>query len=976
MKPYRSPMPAGRARGPLSLLHAPVLAQAPQAVPRSSPRLPLPSPQSVPRSPPHLPPRVPPRPVPRAVAAVAAALAAGFATVPAVLAQPGAADGADAAGDGNGAGLVLEEVVTIGTRRTQRAATETPVPVDVFSLEEIESVNSSDLVDVINTIVPSFNVSRQPISDGATFVRPASLRGLDSHHTLVLVNGRRRHRAALVQLGGFGSHGPDVGNFPSIALQSVEVLRDGAAAQYGSDAIAGVINFNLKSDDSGFDLVTRLGGYSEGDGDEVTVEANAGFPLGNGGFINISGQYSDTEPTNRSEPYDLTIGSSGQTPLQATGNQLTVDGVTYYGPDAFSYIYAADGTIVQVLPGSDGIPDDLDTRYADNFHRVGGPRAFESPAQIWGQPQREQALFVVNAALPLSAAVELYGYGNHADRDQGGGFFYRRPGVSQLLPLRLEDGSIHDPRTSLYPSGFTPFFSTVATDYSGAFGLRGESARGLTYDVSLSYGNHELRYRLENTLNPSLGPATPTEFHPGNLVSDELALNADLSWPVDVGRASPLNVAFGFEYREEGYAIEAGDAASSAVGPFAAPDPFNFEITQAEVDADPSDKLTVIECRIPGFAAVGALCPAGDPIHNVVPVGSNGFPGYSAQFTSNIKRDSYAGYIDLELDVSDDWLVNAAARFESFSDFGDVAIGKLAMRYRMTDRLNLRGSAGSGFRAPTPGQISTTNVSTRINAQGLPVAEGVFPAEHPAAGLFGARPLDAEHSKSFTLGLAAEPTDGLSLALDYYWIELHDRIILSSQFAVGADAVRQLEALGVPGANTIAQVRFFTNDVDSETRGIDLVTTWNGDWFGGGTTLQAAVNRNTTKLTERGRFVNSEAEHDSRYGAPNTRAVMSIRQAWDRLDLLIRGSYFSDYANASTASLTEIQRFASTFFVDFEASWAFGDRYRLKFGSHNLFDTYPDRGEFEICCGRIYRSDSLLSWQGRSVYLQFSASWF
>ena len=912
-----------------------------------------------------------------ALVAGLAAIAAGFGVGPVAVAQSGASDAADAADSAagaSGAPPILEEVVTIGTRREQRAAVDTAVPVDVFSLEEIESVNSSDLVDVINTIVPSFNVSRQPISDGATFVRPASLRGLDSHHTLVLVNGRRRHRAALVQLGGFGSHGPDIGNFPSIALQSVEVLRDGAAAQYGSDAIAGVVNFNLKSADSGFDLVTRIGGYSEGDGEEVTIEANAGFPLGDGGFINVSGQLSDTGQTNRSEPYDIPIGRSGQTPLEATRNQLTIDGVTYYGPDAHSYTYAPDGTIAQVLPGSDGIPDDLDTRYADNFHRVGGPRAFESPAQVWGQPRREQALLVVNAALPISSAVELYGYGNYANRDQGGGFFYRRPGVSQLLPLRLEDGSIHDPRTSLYPSGFTPFFSGVATDYSGAVGLRGESARGFTHDVSLSYGSHKLRYRLENTLNPSLGPATPTSFHPGNLVSDELAVNADFVRPVDVGRASPLNVAFGFEYREEGYAIEAGDAASSAIGPFAVPDPFNFEITQAEVDADPGDNLTVIECRIPGFEAVGSLCPDGDPIHNVVPVGSNGFPGYSAQFTSDVKRDSYAGYMDLELDVTDHWLVNAAARLESFSDFGDVAIGKLAMRYSVTDRINLRGSAGTGFRAPTPGQISTTNVSTRINEQGFPVAEGVFPAEHPAAGLFGARPLDAEDSRSFTLGLAAEPADGLSLALDYYRVDLDDRIILSSQFAVGPDEVRQLEALAVPGANTIAQVRFFTNDVDSQTRGVDLVATWSGDWFSGGTTLQAAVNRNTTKLTERGRFVNAEAEHDARYGAPNTRAVLSLRQSWDRWDLLVRGSYFGGYANANTASLAEIQHFGSTVFVDVEAVWAFGDRYRLKLGSQNLFDTYPDRGEFEVCCGRIYRSDSLLPWQGRSVYLQFAAS--
>ena len=204
----------------------------------------------------------------------------------------------------------IEEVVTIGTRASARAASDAAVPVDVFTLDDLESVNSSDMVDVINTIVPSFNVTRQPISDGSTFIRPVSLRGLDAHHALVLVNGKRRHRAALMQLNGFGAHGPDVGSIPSVALQSVETLRDSAAAQYGSDAIAGVINFNLRENRSGYELRGKYGGYTEGDGEEVIVEANAGFALGSEGFINISGQYSDTRPSSRSQPYDIAIGSS------------------------------------------------------------------------------------------------------------------------------------------------------------------------------------------------------------------------------------------------------------------------------------------------------------------------------------------------------------------------------------------------------------------------------------------------------------------------------------------------------------------------------------------------------------------------------------------------------------------------------------------------------------------------------------------
>ena len=482
-----------------------------------------------------------------------------------VVSAPIAANGEEQDAHGE-----VEEIVTIGTRTAARTMADAAVPVDIFTLPDLESVNSSDMVDVINTIVPSFNVTRQPISDGATFIRPVSMRGLDSHHTLVLVNGKRRQRAALMQLGGFGAHGPDIGSIPSIALQSVETLRDSAATQYGSDAIAGVINFNLRNNSSGFDLRAKYGGYTEGDGEEITIEANAGLPLGSEGFISISGQYSDTDPTNRSQPYDITIGSSGLTPLQATRSRLAVDGVTYYGPDAFTYSYDADGRIEQALPGSDGVPDDLDTRFADNFSSVGGEREFDSPAQVWGQPQREQALFFANAALPVTEAFELYGFGNYSEKDQTGGFFYRRPGVGQLLPLRLADGSIYDPRASLYPSGFTPQFSGKVIDYSVIGGLRGDFAGGLELDLSVNYGFNEIRYRIENTLNPSLGPATPTQFRPGSLGNEELAVNADAVWPVELGFSGPLNAAFGFEYRRERYVIGAGDPLSFAIGPFAA----------------------------------------------------------------------------------------------------------------------------------------------------------------------------------------------------------------------------------------------------------------------------------------------------------------------------------------------------------------------------------------------------------------------
>ena len=891
-----------------------------------------------------------------------------------IIAGTGIAQSATTA-NGNGeddANRLVEVVVSVGTRASSRTVADTAVPVDVFSREQVESVNSSDLVDVLNTIVPSFSVRREPISDGASFIRPTHLRGLDTHHTLVLVDGKRWHRAALMRLGGFGAHGPDVGSIPSIAIDSVEVLRDGAAAQYGSDAIAGVINFKLKTDASGFDARAKLGGYAQGDGEEATLEAGFGLPLGDAGFAHLGMQVSDAAPTTRSEPYDLAIGSSGIPPLEATHSQTTVNGVTYYGPDAFTYTYTPSGEIHQVLPGSDGIPDDLDTRFRDNFAGVGGDREFASPAQIWGQPDRRQANLLLNAALPLDV-VELYGFASYATKDQTGGFFYRRPGVSQLLPVRLANGAIYDPRASLYPAGFTPQFSGDVVDTAIHVGVRGERASGFTYDLSASRGADEVRYRIANTMNPSMGPKTPTRFRPGNLVNAETALNADFTRPWAVGLPSPLNVAFGMEYREETYRIEAGDPASYEVGPFGRADPFNFEITQAEADADPNDSLTTIECRIPGFETIGSLCPAGDPVNNTVPIGSNGFPGYPPAFSSELNRDSRAVYVDLEGDLTLRWLANAAVRYESFSDFGDVGIWKLATRYTLNDRLNLRASLGTGFRAPTPGQLATTNVSTRIDPNGFPQAEGVFPSTHPAAALFGGGPLDPERSRSWTLGMAATPFERFTLTADLYRIRLDDRIVLSSQFAVGPEDAAALARLGVPGANDIAQVRFFTNDVQTETSGLDLVGTWAFDWSGGSTTLNAAVNVNRTRILDRGRFVDAEAEHDVERGIPGTRAVITASHGVGRFDLLLRARYYGEYKNTLNATLETVQTFGREVMVDAEVTRTWRDRISVKAGVQNILDNYPDPGDFEVCCGRIYRSDSVTPWQGALFYLQ--ASW-
>ena len=870
-----------------------------------------------------------------------------------------------------GAEQRIEEVVVVGTRAAPRAVVESAVPVDVFDAEDIASVNSSDLLEVVKTIVPSFYVDRAPAADGASFIRPTKLRGLDSHHALVLVDGKRRHRGAVLRLGSFGPHGVDIGGLPAIAIESVEVLRDGAAAQYGSDAIAGVMNFRLRSASEGARVRVRLGGYGQGDGEEATMEANAGFALGKGGFLNLSAQLSDAAATSRSEPYDLTIAGSGQTPLEAMRNRREIDGVAYYGPDAFTYTYAADGSVTQVLPGSDSVPDDRNTRYADNYHRIGGDRPFAGPAQIWGAPARQQALLVANAALPLARAT-LYGFATFAAKDQTSGFFYRRAGVRQLLPLRLADGSIYDPRTRLFPAGFTPQFHGAVRDYAVHGGARGELKTGLAYDLSATYGASRIRYRIENTLNPSLGPDTPTSFRPGDLGNDEFALNADFAWPrIALGRRQG-HLAFGLEYRNEGYQVVEGEPSSYAIGPFARPDPFDWEVTQAEVDADPADDLTMLECRVPGFEALGALCPEGDPVNNVVPIGANGFPGYPPAFASDVNRRSHAAYVDLEVDASARWLANFALRYERFEDFGSVLIGKAASRFRVTDAVNLRGAFGTGFRAPTPGQISTTNVSTRIAADGVPVAEGLFPATHPASALFGARRLDAETSRSFSFGVAAQ-WDRLLLTLDHYRIDLDDRITLSSPFLVGAAEQANLLALGLPGASDIARVRFFVNDVRTRTQGVDVVANWRFRGALRRATVAAAFNFNRTEMRDRGRFLFAESAHDIENGLPAMRGVVTARHGWERFDLMLRLRWFGEYRNAKTALLQDIQAFGPEALLDVEAAWPLGARYRMKLGVENAFDNYPDPAAYETCCGMVYRRDSIVPWQGALYYLQVGA---
>jgi iron complex outermembrane receptor protein len=876
----------------------------------------------------------------------------------------------------------IEVIVTIGSRRTGRTNIDAAVPIDVFSREDLDSISSDDMLDTIEKLVPSFIVPLDG-GDGASFIRLPQLRGLSGDKTLVLINGKRRHRAALVRLGGDGANGPDLATIPSIAVKSIEVLRDGASALYGSDAIAGVINFNLRDAAVGGELRLQTGTYTKDNESGYLVALNHGFSFAGNGFINISAELSDNEPTSRGTFYSL----GGFTPSEVAqvsgffdhdGNPATPD-QERFGPDALTEVYdPLSGALVTIFRGSDDIPDDTDTRYADNlrFAEISDSEL----VMIWGEADRSAIRTFINAGYEFDNGIQLYSWANYSNSDSNVDFFHRRPTDQNLAPLRTETGEIYDPRT-LYPASFTPRFAGNVIDVSITGGVRGEFDNGMTYDFGGRWGESTIKYTIFNTLNPSLGPATPTLFRPGDLISDESAFNADFVMPFDVGFTSDMIFAFGFEYRDEGYEIAQGDQPSYEVGPYASPDPWNLEIDAEEAAAGQNGGS--VGCFIPGPQFDPAnLCHPGDPIHNVVAVGSNGFPGYGPVTASTYTRDSWAAYLDLEADITDRFMASIAGRYEDYSDFGSNFSFRLAARLQVNDGLSFRASAGTGFRAPTPGQISSTSVRTGLD-DGTPVARGVFTAEHPVSQFYGAVPLHDETSTQFTVGIAAQPTDTFTLSLDYYFIALDDRIWMSSDFNA-ADA----QAAGVPGADNIETIRFFVNDMDTETSGIDLVAHYNVDWSGGNTLFSLAANVNKTKVTRRTDrqtdptdptpvyFVRDFDVYRIENGDPEFRAYLTARHSWaNNVSLSLRGSWFGDY-QVSNGSVTQIETMEGEAFWDLDVAWDINDTLSVTFGVNNIFDARAGPPpSFRSCCGAPIHRDNTMDWQGSYYYVRGGLRW-
>lgn len=882
---------------------------------------------------------------------------AGFRLLPLAIAMSGvgvslATPGTAAAADDTVAGKTVEEVVVTGLRGKPRTATDSAVPVDVFNADAVEAVSYTDMDDVLQTLVPSYNVAREPISDGATFIRPATLRGLPSHHTLVLVNGKRRHRAALVAIGGSGTQGPDVATIPSIAIKSIEVLRDGASSQYGSDAIAGVINFNLKDNREGVSLNYDTGQYYEGDGFQQTVQGNIGLPLGDSGFLSLSGEWNDQELTDRDTQYCESWFCLNPNNPRFDPNAGYASYVLGTGPSAAEQAFPAG---------------------------IGKASTDGDVAQPWGVPNQDGKRLFYNAGYDLADGIELYSFGNYSENNGDGAFFYRYPGNGTIEDLRLADGSIYNPLEK-FPGGFTPRFEGEVTDYSFVGGARGQAA-GINWDLSYRYGYDEISYSLFNTINPSLGPDSPTSFKPGDLSNEEQQVQADLSKDFDAGLAGPVTFAFGASYLKETYDVkQSSDVASYSAGPFATPDPFDL--------CDPTGAPTAAGASaIAGGSSLDCTLGGGDPVYTVVGVGSNGFPGYSPAFSDKYDRDSWAAYGDLSGDVTERLFLQGAVRYEDYSDFGNETVAKLAGRFRINSMFALRASIGTGFRAPTPGQQGTTNVSTRL-PNGFPVATGLFPASGPVAQALGASALKPEKSTNYTLGFTADMED-LSLTVDFYRIDIDDRFYSISTRDVSTDPTSgdayanylALQNAGVAGANSIGGVFYFTNAFDSRTQGVDIVATYPLEWANGQTTsLSASVNYNESSLeSNASAFLNAEDQYDFEHADPKWRGVFTASHAFSsRLGATARVSWYGDYTDSNGTSTRYFQDYGATYFVDLEGSYQVTDYLKVTLGGRNIFDEYPDKvdrvaSNNDYCCGRVYSSGTFVPWQGGYYFMRVNA---
>ncbi|WP_287595966.1 TonB-dependent receptor [Thermomonas sp.] len=761
----------------------------------------------------------------------------------------------------------LDTLIVTGTRVADRTVAESQSPIDILTPETLEATGTTELATALARALPSLNFPRPGMADGTSGVRPAQLRGLSPDQVLILVNGKRRHISALVNVNGTigrGSSAVDLNTIPVAAIERVEVLRDGASAQYGSDAIGGVVNIVLKGSGEGGSIALGGGQYSEGDGKQWQLSGDAGLDLGGGaGTIHVAAQTGHQDMTNRAGPYQGSAPNTG------------------------------------------------------NFPGV-GQTAFKL-----GDPDVDHAALSLNANLNI-AENNLYVSAMSSKRDITSFAFYRSKNHSGQGALLAQ----------VYPDGYVPEINQDARDRSVVVGLKGVSAGGWNWDFSYNLGDSRLDFRTQNTINYALGTASPRSFYDGALQYTQQVVNADFSKAVNIGLEYPATLSLGAEHREETWEQSAGEASSY-------------------------------------FGS-----------------GAQGFGGFTPRNAGNYERHNYALYAGLEGDFTEKFSAGLAGRYEDYSDFGDQFSGKLSARYAFTEKAALRGTVATGFRAPSLAQQHYQAVTTNITS-GVAYETGTFPAAGAAAQALGAEPLQAETSLSYSLGLVLQPVERLYLTIDAYRIEIDDRIVLSSNLNIANNAAAQALLAGL-GITNVTSARYFNNAIDTRTRGVDVVGSWNVPLDASNLNLTASYNYNKTEVTriapnpaalsalganlERmGRDERGRIEE----GSPRDKFALTAGWNLQRWDFNAGATRYGEVTARHASNPAQDQTYGGKWTLDLSVNFRPNQHWVATLGADNALDEYPEENVYANSTFGMfpYSLYSPFGFNGRYVYGRVSYKW-
>lgn len=816
--------------------------------------------------------------------------------------------------------LEKEHILIIGSRRLNRSPSDALAPLDIINKQDLKARGNNDIISTLSHVIPSYNVSQEAISDAGTMVRPANLRGLPTDSLLILVNGKRRHRSGVIYeyISGLnvGAHGVDLEPIPSIALKSVEVLRDGAAAQYGSDAIAGVINFRLENSAEVNRIEIRTGQYYEGDGTRFELSGILGANIGDSGAANLSFELSESDATSR----------------------------------------GIQDPAVQSLINSGISKNDI-----------------QDPVVIWGAPEITNNIKIFgNMEIDIGDSnhyKQLYLFGNWAQRDVEGSFFYRNPNTRAGIftnpnngarlffdmtnnntgncPTPTIPGSTDDAEAlaavsanadcfsfnERFPGGFTPRFGGRITDFSTAAGVRGSldnNEAEFTYDISMVVGRNHIDYELRNSVNASLGENSPTDFELGSQIQTERVFNADFAYPLSVGLESELNIAFGYQNHFEQFEVVAGDKASYEAGSFSS---------------------------------------------NGEAIGSNGFPGFSPDTADMNNRTSNAVYLDIEGDFTEDLSVSLAIRYEEIGKIGNSFDGKLSARLQVTDDIALRSTLSTGFRAPTVGQSTLQRISTSnsiVNDLVVQQRSQLVSALSPIATARSGGGLEPETANSFSFGLLSE-IGRVNVTLDYFYIAVDDRLSLFSSEITASDAPL-LTASDI--SSNVTNIQYYANDFNSKTQGIDLVASLPFEFVGGNDLLSLAFNYTDTGLevtNPKSPISNINVRKEREEGVPKTRGILTYSHSQEGLNAMVRINYYGSFYNAQFNDVSLIEKVDPVIITDMEVSYDFTDSLVIALGAKNIFDIYPEEysaGRSAGFLGAIYPLNSPNGFNGGHYYLR------